>query len=272
MRRPTNDPRTTAGRPRRPAGPTRRAMPPTTRGPSAPAAATLGRRPGRSSPRTPPFDPRRSDLPSLDAEIVSAAQAYLEMRRLRTAPIPEAYRRAWEHFYGVCGPLIERAVGAYRLPEQDRRDCAQEVWKEIVAELGRFVYDPQRGQLLTWVSTLARNKAVDAVRRRAKHPELPLGDTAQASLVARDGDPEGSYRHSCARAWVREALDELARKVSPRSFRVLKLRWFEGRTTREIAEALGLTPDQVRFRHHRLLRKLLRMGQMARAWVACEGD
>jgi DNA-directed RNA polymerase specialized sigma24 family protein len=54
---------------------------------------------------------------------------------------------------------------------------------------------------------------------------------------------------------VRTALARLAKQVSATSFQVLYLRWIEGRTFLEIADALDLMPDQVRFRHHRMKQK-----------------
>jgi hypothetical protein len=47
-------------------------------------------------------------------------------------------------------------------------------------------------------------------------------------------------------------LAELRSQVSECSYRVLYLRWIEGRTASETAAALGLIPEQVWFREYRM--------------------
>jgi RNA polymerase sigma factor (sigma-70 family) len=44
--------------------------------------------------------------------------------------------------------------------------------------------------------------------------------------------------------------------VSARSYQVVVLRWVEGRSVSEIAASLKITPEQVRYRHHRMMEKL----------------
>jgi DNA-directed RNA polymerase specialized sigma24 family protein len=58
---------------------------------------------------------------------------------------------------------------------------------------------------------------------------------------------------------VRSVLVELSGQVSRTSFQVLYLRWIEGLPTAEVAAALELTPQQVRFRTHRMKLKIRRM-------------
>jgi RNA polymerase sigma-70 factor (ECF subfamily) len=174
---------------------------------------------------------------------------------------------AWNQFYDFCNPMIARAVGVHRLSEADRNDCVQEVWGEIIARLVHFQYDPARGRLRTWISTLMRNKVVDLIRRRARQRQGALSDAVQASLVGLNTDPAVVLEQRTTQDLVWEALDELARSVSNRSYRVLHLRWFEGRTVPEIADTLGLTPNQVRFRHHRVKRKLFHLMEKSRARI-----
>ena len=54
-------------------------------------------------------------------------------------------------------------------------------------------------------------------------------------------------------------LAELCSEVSDLNFRLLKMRFVEDRAVPEVAAALNLTPEQVRVRQHRLLKKLRAM-------------
>ena len=104
--------------------------------------------------------------------------------------------------------------------------------------------------------TLARNKAVDAIRRRSRHAFESLGEGDAVAVRDPGPDPADAYERSRTQGQVRSVLAELSSRVSPTSFQVLYLRWIEGRTTSEVADALELTPDQVRFRAHRMKRKV----------------
>ena len=55
---------------------------------------------------------------------------------------------------------------------------------------------------------------------------------------------------------MRHAMEVLRTRVSEKSYRVVRLRWIEGRETPEIADDVDLTPDQVRYRLQRMKRKL----------------
>jgi RNA polymerase sigma factor (sigma-70 family) len=100
--------------------------------------------------------------------------------------------------------------------------------------------------------TLARNKAVDVIRLRSRHVVESLGDGEGMTAMDPGPDPAATYERRRTLAQVRSALDQLSSQVSPKSFQVLYLRWIEGRTTSEVADALALTPGQVRFRTHRM--------------------
>ncbi len=103
--------------------------------------------------------------------------------------------------------------------------------------------------------TLARNKAVDSIRRRNRHVSKNLGDNEAIGRPDPNLDPAAEYERRRTLAQVRKVLLELSNQVSQTSFQVLYQRWIEGRPTAEVAAALELTPDQVRFRTHRMKRK-----------------
>ena len=60
--------------------------------------------------------------------------------------------------------LFVRTLGDRQLAE----DCVQEVFVTAWRSAGRF--DPRRASVSTWLFAIARNKTVDALRRRARRP------------------------------------------------------------------------------------------------------
>src|SRR5262245_45595493 len=123
---------------------------------------------------------------------LEAIQIYLENRRRGVIHQPQLIEK-WKHFYNSNTSMILAFIAPYPLSEADRDDCIQEVWKEVVVKLGDFRHDPRRGRLRTWLLILARNKAVDVVRRRVRHPATPLDDEAEAALPDRASDPVAEH-------------------------------------------------------------------------------
>ena len=111
--------------------------------------------------------------------------------------------------------------------------------------------------------TLARNKAIDSIRRRNRHVvETLADDEAGAPMDPRPG-PDAEYERRQTLSKVQGLLLELSRNVSQTSFQALYQRWIEERSTAEVAASLGLTTDQVRFRTHRMKRRLRDMLERA---------
>ncbi len=188
-------------------------------------------------------------------ELVDELKAYLVCRASGVNP-PTPLVAVWEQFYGYYAPRIRTFLKRWALSEADRNDCFQEFWQEVVAGLRHFTHDPARACLSTWLMTLARNKAVDAIRRQSRHVCERLGEDEAMELTDPGPDPAVAYERSRIRGQVHNALAELSTLVSPTSFQVLYLRWIEGRTTSEVAHALNLTCEQVRFRTHRMKRRI----------------
>jgi RNA polymerase sigma-70 factor (ECF subfamily) len=206
-----------------------------------------------------------------DRATLEAIKAYLDCRSRGIEP-PPRLAAAWEAFYGSYAPRIRKFLRRWALSEADRNDCLQEVWHEVVSQLGRFGHDPGRARLSTWLMTLARNKAVDVIRRRSRHPLESLDDSGEAAALDPGPDPSAEYERRRTLARVHRVLAQLSSQVSPMSFQVVYLRWIEGRPTAEVAAALALTPGQVRVRTCRMKRKVSRLLEESMASEALGDD
>ena len=196
-------------------------------------------------------------------ECLARVKAYLECRSRCVEPAAPL-SAAWDGFYGFYAPRIRRFLGRWPLSEADRNDCLQDVWHEIVAQLTRFEHDAGRARLSTWMMTLAHNKAVNVIRRQSRHAIESLDDRDVPVATDPRADPAATYERRRTQDEVRGVLDDLAGRVSSSSFLVLYLRWIEGRSTAEVADALELTPQQVRFRTHRMKRKFRELFESTR--------
>lgn len=184
---------------------------------------------------------------STDEELMRAVQAGDE------AAFPLLYRRYERRLLAFLVPY----VGHLALAE----DILQETFLRVFRQ--RASYEP-RGAFRTWIFAIARNLALDQLRRRRSLREStsPFGDESRVGggperLLDPAPDPLGVLAGRDAATALRAALRELTEEDRA----VILLSRLEGLRYREIAEILGSTEGAVKVRAHRALlalRKRLR--------------
>jgi RNA polymerase sigma-70 factor (ECF subfamily) len=115
-------------------------------------------------------------------------------------------------------------------------------------------FDPERGEPRAWLFGIARNAALDELRRRGRQAEL----AAEPEDLESHSVEEGAV-HSERRLTVSAALEQLA----PRERELIALKFFAGLENREIARVLGITESNAGTKLHRAMTKLRE---------ACDGD
>jgi RNA polymerase sigma factor (sigma-70 family) len=172
------------------------------------------------------------------------------------ARAPEADRRAtaWDRFYAHCFRIINQCPNVRRLSGADRDDCVQDVLMEIVRRFGERPEDDPEA-LTGWIRVVSRNKAADIARRRVRRPEVGFDD-GTGSAVLDESDEAGpglDEGESVSLVW--EALTALDQEVTMTSYLIFYLRTIENWAIPEIAEVLQITPEQTRFRCHRVRKR-----------------
>jgi RNA polymerase sigma factor (sigma-70 family) len=164
----------------------------------------------------------------------------------------EARSAAWARFYEYCFAIIRSSPAIRRLNDADREDCTQEVMLEIVRKFGAEEQEIRTGELTGWIHVVSKNKAADIARRRYRRPAAPFEDGSGETVVgsAATASDALSVGESVSLVW--EALLRLDQEVTVTSYLIFFLRHIEGWPVHEIAEALQITSDQVRFRCHRV--------------------
>jgi RNA polymerase sigma-70 factor (ECF subfamily) len=105
-------------------------------------------------------------------------------------------------------------------------------------------YDPRRGSQRAWVFGIARNAALDELRRRKRTVALPV-DAVADEVAATDTD-------AVRRATVKAALDGL----DPADREIVALKFHGGLTNAELARVLGTSESNAGTRLHRAVTKL----------------
>lgn len=149
-------------------------------------------------------------------------------------------RRYQARVYG----LALTVVGVPALAEEVAQEAFVKAWRYAAA------YDPRRGAVATWLLTITRNAAIDAVRYRRETPMDPDLIT-RTLLTDHDQRPEPADRVA-ATDQVRTAL----RSIPAEQSRPVVLMTFYGLTAREIAESDGIPLGTVKTRVRRGLAAL----------------
>jgi RNA polymerase sigma-70 factor (ECF subfamily) len=135
-----------------------------------------------------------------------------------------------------------------RLTEGDR-GRAEDIVQETLLRAWRHpeALDPARGEVRSWLFTVARRIAIDAHRARSARPP-EVGEDALAGLPAGADEIEAAMR-----SWV--VADALA-SLSPPHREAIVQTYYRDRTVAEAAEVLGVPPGTVKSRVHYALAAL----------------
>jgi RNA polymerase sigma-70 factor (ECF subfamily) len=120
--------------------------------------------------------------------------------------------------------------------------AAEDVMQEVFMRLWRSpeTFDSSRGSLGPWLAVIARNRAIDGLRKR--HPETDIEDV----VVSVEPDLAGEAERARAMEKVRGALGAMP----PAQRSALEMAYFEGLTHTEIAaktgEPLGTIKTRIR--------------------------
>lgn len=161
-------------------------------------------------------------------------------------------RRYQRHVYGVAVAVLGDHAAA--------EDVAQEAFTRAWRHAG--VYDPARSSLATWLASITRNLAIDAVRVRRV---APIDPEALAEILgdARAPGPAERAEASSEQVRLREAL---ARLPEPQR-RAVVLAAIGGRTAAEVSRVeeipIGTAKTRIRTGLLRLREDLIRQDRRA---------
>lgn len=145
---------------------------------------------------------------------------------------------ALERFYDRYVPLVYRLVLRIVRNRADADEVVQEVFLQAWRSASR--YDPSRGTPEAWLVTLARTRAIDALRAAQR-----VGGRVEVALVHEIADPEPGR---AARLPERHGVTGALGGLSPAQRELLELAYYEGLTQTEIAARTGLPLGTVKTR------------------------
>ena len=147
------------------------------------------------------------------------------------------YRSSRDDVYAYVASLLRDAPAA--------EEVTAAAFERAYRKRNRF--DPERGEPRAWLFGIARNAALDELRRRGRQAEL----TAEPADLESFGAAEGA-EHDERRLTVAAALERL----EPRERELIALKFFAGLANAEIAQVIGLSESNAGTKLHRAMTKL----------------
>jgi RNA polymerase sigma-70 factor (ECF subfamily) len=170
-----------------------------------------------------------------------------ELMPLIGAKDPEAFEIFYDRHGGAAYSLAYRIVGEKAAAE----DVTQEAFISIWRSGARF--DRARGSVRSWMLSIVRNRAIDALRSRAgKAPKLTFDDDAilEQRPAGEQTEEEAMRRETASE--LRGALGTLPGEQS----KVIELAYFGGFSQSEISRMLGVPLGTVKGRMRLGLEKI----------------
>ena len=161
---------------------------------------------------------------SIDATLLSAVRSGDE----------HAMAQLYERYSSIVYSVALRVLGD--------TGAAEDILQEVFIQLWRSpdVFDPSRGSLAGWLAVIARNRAIDSLRKR--RPETDIAEI----VVSIEPDLASGTEWNRVLEKIRNALTSMS--SSQRS--ALEMAFFEGLTHTEIAaktgEPLGTVKTRIR--------------------------
>jgi RNA polymerase sigma factor, sigma-70 family len=136
----------------------------------------------------------------------------------------ELYRLTSPRLFGVCLRMLR--------DRGEAEDALQETYATVWRRAESF--DPARAGAITWLVTLARNKAIDRLRR---HREQPLDDPDRIDLA--DEHQPSPAQHADA-SQERQRLQRCLDQLEPQQQSAVRAAFFSGATYNELAARSGV--------------------------------
>jgi RNA polymerase sigma-70 factor (ECF subfamily) len=173
------------------------------------------------------------------------------------------YRATIGRVYGLALRIVRDPATAEEVAE----DTFWQVWRQAPR------FDPQRGTALAWLLTIARSRALDALRAHVRaHADTvsadALGDAFEGEMAHCGGHPRG--QHGGSPHDLLEAVQACAHLhgalslLEPMPRQLVALAFFKGLTHEEIAGQTGLPLGTVKSHIRRALTAL-------RTWLSPHG-
>ncbi|MDZ4287331.1 MAG: sigma-70 family RNA polymerase sigma factor [Prosthecobacter sp.] len=186
----------------------------------------------------------------IELETVQDSQVEEDIRILQR--IAERDSRSFQELYRKYSGLLFSAISNVLNDHHDAEDVMQEVLVQIWNKA--HLYEPRKGKPLTWLTTMARNRAIDRIR--AKQRRSRLNDEFEVENKNVQPEFETSGRDVLQDKERDTILRGAVSKLTDDQKEAIHLAYFSGLTQAEVAERLQEPLGTVKARIRRGVNRL----------------
>ncbi len=161
---------------------------------------------------------------------------------------PEALSALVARYQGVLTGVIMKVLHNRAETEDVMQEVFLQVWDRAAT------YAPEKGKLLSWLSTVARRRAIDRVRQSCAYHRAT--DRFETTVQHESQETEHHFGHDAADRDVRELIDRQLDLLPDLQKQAVSLAFLDGRSQREIAEITHTPLGTVKTRIELGLKKL----------------
>jgi RNA polymerase sigma factor (sigma-70 family) len=153
-----------------------------------------------------------------------------------------AYRQLFVSLVPFLRAVTRRNGARIGIRHDETEDIVQEIL--LALHLKRHTWDVER-PIGPWITAIARNKLIDARRRRGNRTFVPIDEFSEFLSDEADSDPA-----------ARSDLDRLLEKLTDKQRDLVRSLSIEGRSVEETARRLNMKEGAVRVALHRAIKAL----------------
>lgn len=140
--------------------------------------------------------------------------------------------------------LVWHIAAKYLLNTEDIKECVNDTFAEVYEH--RKDYDENKGSLAVWIGTIAKHRAISMYRKLQKVETQNMEDYADTS-------------DHISKAEDAIDIEEAVKKLSDTDRQMIRMKYYEGMSIREIAESLNIPYETAKKRHTRSVKNLKRL-------------
>lgn len=165
----------------------------------------------------------------------------------------EGMRLLLEQYTG----LVWHIISAHLNNPEDIRECVSETFSQFYFQ--REKYNPKKASLSLYLAAIARRIAVSRYRKEKRyHSGLQTRHSSGSPEISVSESICASEHREYSRAELKADLEQAMKELRPDELEIIRMKYYDGMTIREIAASLNLPYETVKKRHHRSLGKLRR--------------
>ena len=155
-------------------------------------------------------------------------------------------KQAFRHIFEYFAPRIM----GYLIKSGSKKEIAEEITQETLTTIWQksYQFDYEKGNVNTWVFTIARNKRIDKYRKN-ENPTYNSDDLVEA-LYSNINNQEKD---------LRLRMIEIHEKSNENEKKLIKMNFFEGKTHKKISSDLEIPLGTVKSRIRNILLKMKKL-------------